>query len=161
MVSKRTLALSAGIAVAGMLATGLTAYAGSGKHGDRHGGHGPRGGVHMMDQFDANEDGKLTQAEIDQARQERLAKFDSDKDGKLNLQEFEALWLDFTRERMVRSFQRLDRDGDAIVTQDEYLEPTKNMVVRMDRNDDGEISRDDMKRRHHGDHDDDRRGDRK
>lgn len=154
MVSKRTLALTTGIALAGMLATGYAAYADGGRHGPRH-GFGPGGGHHrafaMMERHDANDDGKLTQAEIDQVRKERLATFDTDKDGKLNLAEFEALWLDFTRKRMVDAFQRLDEDGDAQVTETEYLEPTKRIVARMDRNDDGELSREDMPRPRHGD----------
>lgn len=125
-----------------------------GPRGERHsmgerGGfdHGPRGFA-MMEQFDANKDGNLTQAEIDQARKEKLAKFDANKDGKLNLKEFEALWLDTTRQQMVRSFQHLDADGDAIVTLDEYTKPYQQMVRRHDRNNDGQLKQDD--RRHFG-----------
>ncbi|MEQ9641117.1 MAG: EF-hand domain-containing protein [Alphaproteobacteria bacterium] len=154
MLSKTTLALTAGIALTGLLATGVAAYADGGRHGPRDGGM-HRGGFAMMKMLDTNQDGKLTQAEIDQARKDRLAKFDTDKDGKLNLAEFEAVWLDFTRKRMVDAFQRLDENGDAQVTEAEYLEPTKRMVTRMDRNDDGELSRDDMRKNRH--HDGDRK----
>lgn len=158
MMSKRTLAFGTAIALAGMVATGFAAYADGGKHRFRDGGHGGMRMFQMLERHDGNADGKLTQAEIDQVRGERLAKFDTDKDGTLSLQEFEALWLDFTRQRMVRSFQRLDRDGNAAVTEAEYLKPTGHLVERMDRNDDGELSRDDMKRhRHHGDRDGDKR----
>lgn len=104
-------------------------------------------GTAMLEQFDANKDGNLTQAEIDQVRKDRLAKFDTNKDGKLSLQEFEPLWLDFTRQQMVRSFQRLDADGDAAVTQDEYLKPTNRIVARGDRNNDGQLNQQDRRRR--------------
>lgn len=164
MVSKRTLALTAAIAVAGMLGTGYAAYADGGRHGPRHGfGFGPgfHRGFGLMEQLDTNKDGKLTQAEIDQARKDRLAKFDTDKDGKLSLAEFQALWLDMTRKRMVDAFQRLDDDGDAQVTESEYLAPTERLVARMDRNDDGALSRDDMRRpRHERMHRDDDDGER-
>ena len=115
------------------------------EHGDMgRGGFG--GGTAMMEQFDVNKDGNLTQAEIDQARKDKLAKFDANKDGKLNLKEFEALWLETTKQQMVRSFQRLDADGDAIVTMDEYSKPYQRMVQSHDRNNDGQINQDDMRR---------------
>ncbi|WP_282609892.1 EF-hand domain-containing protein [Pelagibius sp. Alg239-R121] len=121
-------------------------HEGHGKHGGRH-GKGHKMMRRMMEQFDANEDRSLTQAEIDQGRAEQLAKFDSDKDGKLSLQEFEALWLEMSRSRMVDRFQNLDEDGDAEVTSGEYLEPFANMVERHDRNGDGTLSKDDRRKK--------------
>jgi hypothetical protein len=52
---------------------------------------------------------------VDAVRAERFAQFDEDGDDVLDLQEYEALWLDAMRTRMVRAFQRLDIDGDAQV----------------------------------------------
>ena len=78
------------------------------------------------------------------------AKFDASKDGKLSLKEFEALWLDFTRQQMVRAFQRLDGYGDAAVTVDEYVKPTSRMVMRGDRNDDGKLDQNDFRRQRRG-----------
>ena len=43
----------------------------------RHGKRGRHGGTKLMESFDTNQDGKLTQAEIDTARADRLAKFDA------------------------------------------------------------------------------------
>lgn len=140
------------------------AYGGQGHHGWGHhrGGHGKhwRKGKRMermMERFDANEDGKLTQEEVNEARKTLLTKFDTDKDGKLNLAEFEKLWLDFMHRRMVRGFQRIDRDGDAVITLDEYLKPFSKVVERLDRNDDGVFDKEDRRKRgwrHHKDNDD-------
>lgn len=111
---------------------------------------GQMGGQAFMDQYDTNKDGNLTQAEIDQARKDKLTKFDANKDGKLDLKEYEALWLDAHRQQLVRDFQRLDTDGDAIVTQDEYTKPFSKMVDAHDRNNDGKLNKDDMRGPHRG-----------
>lgn len=149
-------------------ATYATAEARGGGHGRHHGHHGPAGGgglTMLMERFDADKDGKLTQGELDESRKSLLARHDADKDGKLSLAEFEGLWLEFMRKRMVRGFQRLDEDGDAAVTTDEFLKPYAKVLERMDRNDDGVLDAEDRRRRrHHGPdgerrHDDeDRRG---
>jgi hypothetical protein len=112
----------------------------------RHGKHGRHGGpgMNMMESFDTNKDGKLTQAEIDAARRDRLAKFDTK-----SLEEYQDLWLDAMRERMVDRFQRLDADGDAVVTVDEFGQPFEKMVQRRDRDGDGELSEADLRRRYH------------
>lgn len=112
-------------------------------HGGRHGHHGGRM-LRMMDSFDANEDGKLSQEEIDTARSERFGEFDGDGDQSLTLQEYEQLWLDAMRTRMVRAFQRLDVDGDAKVTTEEFQRPFAKTVRHMDHNEDGVIDRNDF-----------------
>src|SRR3546814_7559149 len=83
-------------------------------HGMRHGkgAHHGRHMFRMLDAYDTNQDGKLSQEEIDQARGERLGKFDADGDQSLTLGEYEQLWLDAMRERLVDRFQDLDPDGD-------------------------------------------------
>lgn len=104
----------------------------------------------LLERFDADKDGELTQAELDASRKELLEKYDTDKDGKLSLSEFERLWLEVMRRRMVRSFQYIDEDGDAAITVDEFLKPYADTVERMDRNGDGAISRDDRTGRMRG-----------
>jgi len=117
-------------------------------HGRKH--HGGRHFLRMMESFDSDGDGRLSQEEVDNSRGERFTSFDGDGNETLSLEEYEQLWLDAMRERMVRAFQRLDRDGDAQVTDEEFKRPFSRMVRRMDRNDDGAIDREDFRRhRHH------------
>ena len=140
----------------------------AGMDGERWGGHG-RGhrwkGKHrrmkrMLKRFDTNKDGKLTQAEIDDARKALVTKHDANGDGQLTLAEFQNLWLEVRNRRMVRSFQRIDEDGDAVVSVEEFLEPFSNVVARLDRNDDGVLDKNDRRKRfgwrHHRRHGDDK-----
>ncbi len=114
-------------------------------------GSGPLGGgraMEMMQEFDANGDGALTQDEIDTARAARLGEFDADGDGSLNLEEYQALWLDAMHGAMVDRFQSHDDDGDGKVTAEEFGEPWTGMVARMDVNGDGKLDRSDMEAMH-------------
>lgn len=112
---------------------------------DHHRGRGDGSSrmIERMTMWDANEDGQVTQDEIDGFRAARLAEFDADKNGSLSLQEYEQLWLDAMRERMVDQFQRHDDDGDGAVTTAEFGEDFARIVERMDRNDDGVLSQED------------------
>jgi hypothetical protein len=103
----------------------------------------------MMERYDANKDGKISQAEIDQNRAQRLGEFDVDKSAALSLEEFSQLWLKAQHRRMVREFQEFDVDGNAQVTLEEYSEPMASMVERMDVNGDGAMSKDDGVSPHH------------
>ena len=115
----------------------------------RHRGHRMHNRIEkFMSRYDTNGDDKISQEEIDVNRAENLAKFDTNNDGKLSLNEFQALWLKHNHERMVRSFQRFDKDGDAEVTVDEYKQPLERFVQRHDRNGDGVVSREDRRKRH-------------
>lgn len=111
-------------------------------------GFGRGGGMYgMMLTYDANNDGKLSQEEIDQGRASQLKKFDKDGDGALTLDEYQALWLDAMRERMVDRFQNHDDNGDGKVTVEEFSERFANMVKFMDTNDDGVLDQQDMRNR--------------
>ncbi len=157
--------------IAGVVAAAGITFAASTGIADERGHHGRFGisqgddgrdfrrgrgrGAAMIENFDSNGDGQLTQAEIDAVRADRFAEFDTDGNGELTLSEYEALWLDAMRERMVDRFQSLDDDGDAIVTTGEFVDPFAAVVSRMDRNDDGVLSLDDMRRGGRDDDDDD------
>lgn len=131
---------------------GLASLANADMMGMRHGmGMGRMAmAQQLMDRYDANKDGKVTQAEIDQNRTDWQKEFDADKNGTLSLDEFQALWLKARREEMVRSFQFLDRDGNGQVTLDEYKDPFAGIVAARDRNGDGALSLDDRPQRGEG-----------
>ncbi len=109
-------------------------------------GHGMMGGYGRVMTFDTDGDGRVTQAEIDKFRGDRLAKFDTDGNGSLTLSEYQKLWLAAMREKMVDRFQDLDADGDAVVTTEEFKRPFVNLVRHMDRNGDGVLSREHEKK---------------
>jgi Ca2+-binding EF-hand superfamily protein len=131
-------------------ALGLAAFAGAsladGGWGRHHGGHG-FGGARLFDSFDANDDGVLTQVEIDEVRQSRLVEFDADGDGSLTLEEYQALWVDAMREIMVDRFQAHDDDGDGRVTAAEFAEPFDRIVSRLDADRDGQLTMDELRHR--------------
>lgn len=95
----------------------------------------------MMDRYDTNKDGAISQDEINANRTSWHTEFDANKDGNLDLKEFQQLWLKARNEEMVREFQRFDRDGDGKVTLDEYKQPLESTVADMDRNGDGVLNR--------------------
>ena len=103
--------------------------------------------LQIFDSIDADRDGKLSQAEIDQVRNDRHATHDANGDGSLSLEEFTGLWQETMRPITVRAFQKLDTDGDAIVTRAEYDRPFDGIVERLDRDGDGGLS---MRDRWHG-----------
>lgn len=146
MMKTRTKAM---IAV-GAIALGSTSLVGASLadgrwgHGHHRSGYGSGHGERMFEQFDTNQDGTVTQVEIDELRQGRLAEFDQNNNGSLTLEEYQALWMDAMRERMVDRFQALDDDGDAIVTVEEFVEPYGRVVDHVDQNDDGQITRDEL-----------------
>jgi len=165
--------LLVGAAVAAALGAAMAPVVGASPDGKGH----PRGlerrGMHqsciaatagprMMQSYDGNGDGALTQAELDAGREQRRAEFDANADGSLSLQEYEALWLAARRECMVDAFQALDADGDGVITVVEFARPSQNMVAWLDRNGDQMLTREEMRRRHKADgkhkrrrHDDD------
>jgi len=125
---------------------------GEGRHGDMHA---KLRMLELIEVYDTDGNGSLTQEEIDAGRTARLKQFDADGNGMLSLAEYEALWLDAMREHMVRRFQGHDRDGDGQVTTEEFGRRMSHMVLLRDRNGDGVLDLNDVGRP--GDEDDDER----
>jgi hypothetical protein len=157
MERKTKIWLAAGAsALLGVAAIAGIAQADRGHGHGMRGMHGGGGGMmDMMERYDANKDGALSQQEIDANRTQWHGEFDADKSGDLTITEFEALWLKARREMMVREYQEFDRDGDGKLTLDEYKAPLMATVARMDRNGDGVLNKDDRMRRRGMDGDDD------
>jgi Ca2+-binding EF-hand superfamily protein len=146
----------------GLIGLGAAAFAGvslAGGDWGRH--HGPGGrGAQLFESFDVDGDGRITQVEIDEVRQGRLAEFDADGDGSLSLEEYQALWVEAMREHMVDRFQAHDDDGDGLVTAEEFGARFEGMISRLDDDSDGAVTRDELRHRHRDrDHDGDRDGD--
>lgn len=149
MLSQRKTLIAAACGTAALLAA-IPAMAGG---GGWHGRGGP-GSLMIIETFDIDKDGKVTQAEIDQTRKDQLAKYDSNHDGVLSLEEYQALWLDAMRRMMVRQFQANDADGDGRITVEEFTARFDDLVRDRDRdrNGDGVLTADELRPRGHGPH---------
>jgi Ca2+-binding EF-hand superfamily protein len=119
-------------------------FAGPGPMGMGFDGPGGRGPEALLDKFDTNKDGKISKAEIDAVQADQLKKYDKDGDGTLSLAEYQALFADETHEAMVRTFQGFDRDGDGKVTAAELNGRLDHLVQRLDRNNDGVIDQNEL-----------------
>ena len=102
-------------------------------------------GLIIIETFDLNKDGKVTQDEIDQARKDQLAKYDTNQDGVLSLEEYQVLWMDAMRRVMVRQFQANDADGDGSITVEEFTARFADLVRDRDRNGDGVLTVDELR----------------
>lgn len=129
-----------------LLVAGLVLAAIDGASADR-GGHGGRGDqmMQMFERVDLNGDGQITRAELTKYRDQRFGEGDTNGDGALELAEFEEVWLAMVRERMVDRFQGLDADGDGRITAAEFDRPLDRLFSRFDRDDDGTVSRSEIR----------------
>lgn len=104
-------------------------------------GMGPMAGpMKMFTEADTNKDGKLDPAEVAAFRDKHFAEASTDgKDG-VTIQEFEPWFWKQHREMMVRAFQRLDTDGDGVISKTEADAATDRMLSRLDRDKDGNLT---------------------
>jgi hypothetical protein len=95
----------------------------------------------MMMRSDADKDGNITRAE-DQARAaQRFAKLDTNNDGQIDAAERKAAADASGRGGMMigRMLDRLDANGDGVISRVEYDAQTKARFDRLDANGDGVI----------------------
>ncbi|MGJ8536576.1 MAG: EF-hand domain-containing protein [Parasphingopyxis sp.] len=106
---------------------------------------------------DANGDGNVTRAELNTSLDERFARADANSDGAIDASEREAMRSERRRHRAGRGgrhggegrrggrrghgprMERLDTNGDGIVTRDEAIAPALARFDRADANGDGQI----------------------
>ncbi|MBT4889179.1 MAG: hypothetical protein HON65_06460 [Rhodospirillales bacterium] len=130
-----------------------SSFAGQSGWGMGHGmGHGMGYGMgnnHMQQMFetmDANQDGKITAAEMEATRNQRFSDADGDGNSMISLDEFEGMWMSHMKPRMVDRFQMHDDDGDGNISADEMTEHMSKMTYWMDKNNDGAIEKDEIGR---------------
>ena len=133
----RTLALAT--LATGLLAAGILAAAP--QDGERmHRVH--KMGAAFLDSIDANKDGNISQAEHDAMRATHLAELDRNNDGFVTYEEHKAARDARARDHFAK---RHDKDGDGRVSIDEMAERGEGMFDRMDANDDGMVTQEEMR----------------
>ncbi|MCH2395101.1 EF-hand domain-containing protein [Oceanibaculum sp.] len=100
---------------------------------------------HMLERFDANNDGQITRAEVEAAHAARLAKFDTDKDGALSPDEFRSMMAARLDEMAARGFSRMDRNKDGKIGPDEQRHSPAPMFGRLDANWDGVVTTEELR----------------
>lgn len=66
-----------------------------------------------FDRLDTNQDGVISQAEVNARQAERFAKIDANGDGVISLEEYSA--------RAQAMFAKADADGNGEITRDEFI----------------------------------------
>lgn len=113
--------------------------------GDQGAHHG-RGATSFCAQYDQNHDGKVTRAEFDAAS---LAKYQAAaKGGGLTADGWFALAADRLKTMQARAFDRLDSAHTGKITLAEFTAPAEKMFARVDKNNDGAITQDELAAMH-------------
>jgi Ca2+-binding EF-hand superfamily protein len=99
----------------------------------------------VVERYDANGDGAIDMAEFRAQRAGRFARLDPDDDGQVSKAAFlQAVAQSTAAEhavRLERLFDKMDTNGDGILTRGEYLAYGEAIFARMDRNGDGKLTR--------------------
>ncbi|SNR64717.1 EF-hand domain-containing protein [Puniceibacterium sediminis] len=123
-------------------AMGLTAVAAQAD--EKRPGKGDRGEGRGMifGELDTNGDGELTMEEMTTRGSERFAAADTNSDGQLSVDEMNAMAQARVAERTAQMIERMDKNDDGTLSREEIQgrrDPAK-MFERVDRNDDGVVS---------------------
>lgn len=142
---KRTVVISA-LTVLAIAGTTLSASA---HEGGKRGHQGPR--VEFSD-LDANADGQLTAAELDAHAAARFAEADTNGDGVLNAEELAARSDREVSERMekriAKMIEKMDANDDGGLSLDEMQRrDSAEMIAKLDTNEDGTVSAEEFEER--------------
>jgi len=117
-------------------------------------------GHHGFDRLDADGDGRITRAEMEERRSRHFERMDADGDGRITVAELEASVRQRAARRAQKMMRHMDADGDGAVTPGELGRKHGGMFDKADKDNDGAISAAEwkaagnhMKRRHHKDKD--------
>lgn len=128
--------------------------------GDRH---------EMVKKMDTNKDGSISKQEFQAQHSAKFAGFDTNNDKSVSLEEFKAHMAKMQeerkkamaakraarmkakeakqQERMKKAFEGFDANGDGRISEAEYTARGERTFIRMDRNDDGVVNKDDHRRK--------------
>jgi len=110
-----------------------------GRHMDRMRGH--------WQKFDSNEDGRIEKSELDARLAARFKEADLNGDGKISFEESEAAREKRRVERRKERFDRMDRDGDGVLSEVEVNRLAERMWIRADLDDDDVVTMREMHER--------------
>lgn len=96
----------------------------------------------FVQRFDKNRDGILEMKELPELLQKRLAAADTNRDGKLSVEELHAFRAAFKGGG--KKFERLDKNGDGVLTKDEVGEHKWERIAKADANKDGKVTKDEL-----------------
>jgi Ca2+-binding EF-hand superfamily protein len=136
------------LAILAIAVAGGAAYAAGGD------GKGTRGGwmTGMFERFDADGDGSVTRAEADAAHAASFAAADTDGDGSVNLEELTAALAARAAEQAERMMKRADANSDGMIGADEMGQGRRHgaMFERLDADGDGVITKAEAEEMRHG-----------
>ncbi|WP_395945707.1 EF-hand domain-containing protein [Brevundimonas sp.] len=108
-------------------------------------------GRQMFQRIDVNNDGRLSRAEFESAREEMFARADADRNGRLTMSELRALRPEDApapqrrpgREQL-QKLRAIDRNGDRAIDLNEFRSLGGERFATADRNRDGFITREEI-----------------
>ncbi|MEZ5818353.1 MAG: EF-hand domain-containing protein [Hyphomicrobiaceae bacterium] len=107
-------------------------------------------GLGFLRQADANKDGVVTKAEATAFADQQFARFDWNKDGSIDQADRDALRKEMVDYAVKRMAHRMGAGPDGKVTRDQFQAKAAERFARMDFNNDGTLSRDEMPGRRGG-----------
>lgn len=138
----RISALVTGSVVCLSLASVAVAGPGGGQRG-QHGMAGEALAEYVFARLDANQDGRVTRAEVDGEAQRIFARMDANKDSELTQSETAEGVGVVAREEIEARFKSLDTNADGRVTAAESKLPAR-FFARLDKNSDQAVTRDEI-----------------
>jgi len=103
----------------------------------------------LFERLDRNDDGLVTQGEVQEARGLWFARVDANGDGYLTVEEMTAMRRHGSGEgkaaRIERRFAKMDQDGDARISQAEFTAMSGHWIDRADSDGDGAVSREEWR----------------
>ena len=138
----------------GLAATAVAQGPGGGPGGGMGGGPGGMGGGpgagpggFMLQRFDADGDGKVTENEFRNGHAQTFDAMDGNHDGTVGSEEMTAY---VNAQRANRKLSRMDANGDGKVSRDEFGQYADARFTRADANQDKALTADELARRHGG-----------